>query len=549
MKRAALYARVSSDDQRNNYSIPTQLEDALRFARDQAYTVVGDQFVDPETGQDTSGRDGAVCAFVDDYTSLELSRPSLDAAIYFLDTVGYDVLVVHSLDRLARDPYIRRTLELELEQRGAKVEYVLGSYEDTPEGEVRKDLDATFGKWENAKRVERTLRGKRGKAQSGKFVAGKPAYGYYICIEAKGGLAVNEAQARIVIWIFQRYVNEGMSIRQIAKRLTEKGIPNHSGRKKWGKSSVARILKNTTYIGRCYYNKNKRVGRKKLVNRPRAEWIEIEVTPIVDRALFDAAQARLNQNHKEVRRRPQRFYLLGGMVYCAFCERPYSSQTQKASSKNRRKNDKQSYRHRTKEGHCLNRQVSASRLEPVVWDEIVKLLKDPKTLREGYEQAIEQQRAKHARQRALLEQLGRQQVKLEQKLNNLTAAYIDPDIPLSKGEYLAQRVGVDNELKEVGRKIEELSQELDDIPTPAELATLEAFAAEVGQELDTELAAEEVREILDILHVKVYIAEGDNIRIEGWFRTQSSRLLSTASVRCAPQPPPPPSLASRAPGP
>ena len=34
-----------------------------------------------------------------------------------------------------------------------------------PEGEVRKDMDATFAKWENAKRVERCNRGKRGKAE------------------------------------------------------------------------------------------------------------------------------------------------------------------------------------------------------------------------------------------------------------------------------------------------------------------------------------------------------------------------------------------------
>jgi DNA invertase Pin-like site-specific DNA recombinase len=65
------------------------------------------------------------------------------------------------LDRLARDPYIRRRLELEFEKRGAVVECVPGKYDQTPEGEVRKDLKATFAKWKNAKRVERSQRGKK----------------------------------------------------------------------------------------------------------------------------------------------------------------------------------------------------------------------------------------------------------------------------------------------------------------------------------------------------------------------------------------------------
>lgn len=92
--------------------------------------------------------------------------------------MGFDVLVVHALDRMARDPYIRQTLERELLAHGAKVEYVLGNYDETPEGEVRKDLEATFARWENAKRVERCNRGKREKARNGLFVCGKAIYGY-----------------------------------------------------------------------------------------------------------------------------------------------------------------------------------------------------------------------------------------------------------------------------------------------------------------------------------------------------------------------------------
>ena len=79
---------------------------------------------------------------------------------------------------------------------------MLGDYDDTPEGEVRKDMEATFSKWEQAKRVERIKRGKMGKAEKGLFVAGAPPYGYIVDKNAPGGLRVCEEQAEVVRRIF-----------------------------------------------------------------------------------------------------------------------------------------------------------------------------------------------------------------------------------------------------------------------------------------------------------------------------------------------------------
>ena len=119
---------------------------------------------------DVEKNENSIPAYVDDYSCREMNRPSLDAALTYLEEVGFEVVVVHSIDRLARDPYIRQTLEMEFFRRSAKVEFALGNYDDSPEGEVRKDMDATFAKWENAKRVEPCNRGKRGKAEK----AGRP---------------------------------------------------------------------------------------------------------------------------------------------------------------------------------------------------------------------------------------------------------------------------------------------------------------------------------------------------------------------------------------
>jgi site-specific DNA recombinase len=228
-KRAILYARVSTDDQRGNYSIPTQVDECLQYIKKKGYSLVGNHYIDPATGRDVTTADG-IRAFVDDYSSREISRPGLNAALDYLESVGFDIVVVHALDRLARDPYVRQTLEMEFNRHDARVEYVLGNYEETPEGEVRKDLDATFAKWENARRVERSKRGKRGKAESGLFVGGRPPFGYRIDRQADGGLAIDDEQAAVVQRIFNLYVHDRQSIRGIVNILTAEEVKNQSGK-------------------------------------------------------------------------------------------------------------------------------------------------------------------------------------------------------------------------------------------------------------------------------------------------------------------------------
>ena len=514
-ERAVISARVSDDVQRSNYSIPTQLTACLEYIKEKNYTLVGDRFVDLETGQDAQSGNGAIPAYVDDFTSTELSRPMLDAAFQYLELVGFDVLVIHSLDRLARDPYIRQTLEIEFARHGARVEYIKGDYDDSPEGEVRKDLDATFAKWENAKRVERCNRGKKGKARDGKFVAGRAPYGYRMNESEPGGLAVVEDEIEVVRRIFRLFVDESESIRGVARILTYDEIPTPQGRNaRWGKSTVHRVLRNTAYIGRIYYNKHRRKG-KRLVVRDKSEWIEIAITPTVEEEIFEMAQKRLDHNREIRRRRPKRFYLLSGAVFCGECKRPYICQTAVAG-KNRRKNDAPYYRHRKKEGHCINRQVSARWLEPKVWAEIEKLLTEPDRLRRGYEISLARQQAVHEKKRVYLETLKRGEIKLQQQMHNLTTAYIDPDIGMTKAEYVAQRAEIEKGLAEDRGKMTSLERELDQSSVVA-FPELEAFVTEIHKGLDTgELTPEIKQRIINILHIKVIIELDGEVWLDGW---------------------------------
>lgn len=514
-KRAIIYCRVSTDDQRDNYSIPTQLAECVRYAEHKGYTVVGDQYVDPVTGRDVTDPEGAIVAYVDDYSSLEISRPSLDAAYDYLERVGYDVVIAYSLDRMDRDPYKLRLHEFGFAKQGATVEYVRGEYDNSPEGQFLKNVVSAAAKLDNDWRIERFNRGKRGKAKRGLFVAGTPPFGYKLDPKEPGGLRVVEEEAAAVRWIFNLYVTEGLSIYQIITRLDEAGIkPRRGG--KWKKSSIAHILVNSSYIGKTFYNKNKRNG-KRLELRDRSEWIEFSVTPIIEENIFEEAQSRLEFNRECRRRQAVRFYLLTGMVLCENCGRVYLSQ-----SDHRHGKTKISYRHRTgKYGTgCMNREVNGELLEKIAWDKVTALLLDPSSLEEGYAQALQKERAAKSHQIELRTQLYEAIKKNELRKQNLTAAYTDPEIKLSKSEFIAQRSQIDKELKEIGAQLKDLEQALEGLPDPDEYKNLARFSEEIKARIsgdDWNPTPENKRKILELLHVKIWLTPEGTGRVVGWF--------------------------------
>jgi len=531
-KRAAIYCRVSTDAQRDNYSIPTQLAACLIHAKRAGYALTGDRYVSTVNGLDTVPEDStAALAYVDDYTSRELSRPSLDAALNFMERVGFDVLIIHSLDRLARDPYIRQTLEKEVQRRGAEVEYVLGNYDDSPEGEVRKDLEATFAKWENTKRTERSLRGKRGKAEHGLYVQGRAPFGYLSDPTVPGGLRIEPETAAVVQEIFRLISDGELTVRGVARHLTEQQIPSPQGNSHWAHQSILKILTNEAYAGMAHYNMTTTRGSR-VTLRERSEWISIPVNAIVNGLTWETVQQKLADNRKLKRRETKHFYRLSGMVVCADCERAYVSQ---AIASNPGEPYYRYYVHRQRDGACEHRCISARKLEGRVWAKVSSVILDPERLREGYLAALEQQADTLQRRREHLEVLKRALFKLEQRRDKLTRTYTDPDVKMTKAEYLAQRAEIDEEMTNVTKQIADREAELAGIPQPPDLETFEAFTAAIRQALANKVdpEPEQKRRALEMLHIKVYVSDNKEAEVKGWYSPGFS-LSSTPSPSLCP---------------
>jgi site-specific DNA recombinase len=258
---AVIYARVSTDEQGRGYSLPTQIEACRKYAIDRGYRVLKE--------------------FTDDYTGDSIDRPGLNDLREFVSSHSIEKVIVYCVDRLARKLVFQLLIDNEFEEIGIRMEYVLGQYEDTEEGRLYKQIQASVAEYEKGKIQERCKRGKRGKAQSGHVLCGcRPPYGYIVRSEPhKSWLEIDEKEAKVVRMVFNWYVDgEGgsgpLSIQNIALRLTKMHIPTrgdkvrHVAKKKgngvWTAGMVRHILLNQTYIGVWHYGKTKMVpdGKK-----------------------------------------------------------------------------------------------------------------------------------------------------------------------------------------------------------------------------------------------------------------------------------------------
>ena len=99
-----------------------------------------------------------------------------------------------------------------------------------------------------------------------------------------------------VRWMYRAFVEEGKPEREIADVLNERGITTDLGRP-WTRGTVHQVLINEKYIGNNVWNRVSFKLKKKRVRNSPDMWIRADgaFEPIVDRTLFDAAQAIIRE--------------------------------------------------------------------------------------------------------------------------------------------------------------------------------------------------------------------------------------------------------------
>lgn len=169
--------------------------------------------------------------------------------------------------------------------------------------------------------TRRMYRGRVKSLNEGCFIAAAP-FGYRnAIINKKHTLEIYEPEAKFVRMIFDMYVNQNMGITAIARHLEILGV---LGKKNVPiqPSTVSRMLKNYTYIGRIVWNKSKSVKDKKTqIKTDVKDWISVPGlhNAIIDEDTFFKAQEIIHNRYSPPTDIKELKNPLAGLLKCANC--------------------------------------------------------------------------------------------------------------------------------------------------------------------------------------------------------------------------------------
>ena len=398
--RAAIYARVSSDQQAQQGTIDSQVM-ALR-QRVQA---------------DGLTLDDELCFLDDGYSGSTLVRPALERLRDIAWAGGFHRLYVHAPDRLARKYAWQVLLVEELQRSGVDLVFLNRTIGISPEEDLLLQMQGMIAEYERAKIMERSRRGKRHAAQRGavNVLAGAP-YGYrYVSKHIAGGQAYYQIipeQARVVRQIFEWVGRDCLSLRTVCLRLKQLGIRSPKGKSHWDPQVIGKLLKHPAYKGSAIFGRT-RVGERRPRLRPIRgtpeqprhaksrfkgtieDQITILVPAIVSAELFDAAAEQLAANQKHNRQRQRGpSYLLQGLLECGCCGYAYYGK----GSTRFAANPAAPYPYYRCIGMdafrfggtriCQNKPLRLDRLDAAVWADVRAVLEHPEELRQEFERRL-----------------------------------------------------------------------------------------------------------------------------------------------------------------
>ena len=387
MRMAAIYARVSSDRQKENDTIGSQLAALNEFARNEAFSVP-EQWIFQDEG----------------YSGATLVRPGLERLRDLACEGSLEAVLIHSPDRLSRKYAYQVLLVEEFSRHGIEIVFIKSAKASTPEEQLLLQFQGMIAEYERAQITERTRRGKRFRAKSGliNVLSGAP-YGYKYIKKTETSSAyyhVIEEEAEVVRTVYKLYVQDALSINAIARWLNDHQVPTRKKKSLWERSTIWAMLRNPAYKGRACFGKTRSVERQKITRplrmrggysprcsankeRPREQWIEIPVPALVSEELFELAQEKLQYNKKHSPRRTIEPTLLQSMLVCKSCGYAYyrsSTRTSKRKLYYYRCIGSDNYRF-ARGRKCYNRPIRQDYLDGIVWTKVVELLTNPDLVR------------------------------------------------------------------------------------------------------------------------------------------------------------------------
>jgi site-specific DNA recombinase len=489
MRMAAIYARVSSEQQREAHTIASQTAALIAWART----------LDVEVPK--------AWIFEDEgYSGATLERPGLERVRDLAAEGQIQAVLVHSPDRLSRKYAYQILLIEELARHGVETRFLNAPQGATAEDQLLVQFQGMIAEYERAQILERSRRGKRHRARAGEIsvLSGAP-YGYHYVRktdEMLASYAIIDNEARVVRQIYEHYTATGWSIGAITRWLNDQGVATRKPGARWERSVVWAILRNPAYRGTACFGKTRLTKRQRVTRRlrlrggiaardsanherPREEWIEIPVPALIDESTFARAQELLHENKIRARRRTITPSLVQGLVSCRQCGYALSRISTRSSARlihYYRCIGSDGWRH-LGGPRCESRPVRQDLLDEIVWTEVIRLLEDPTLIQQELDRRLAVARAADpTRQRE--QALQRDLVRVGKSIERMLTAYQEDLLSL---EQLRERMPPLRQRERALRtEVQSIAEQTRERATYLHLAeTLSAFLARLREAADT----------------------------------------------------------------
>ena len=293
--RCAIYTRKSTEeglDQAFN-SLDAQREACAAYILSQA----GEGWSPVPTLYDDGG-----------YSGGSMDRPGLQRLLADIGRGLVDVVVVYKIDRLTRSLADFAKIVERLDARGASFVSVTQAFNTTTSmGRLTLNVLLSFAQFEREVGAERVRDKIAASRKKGMWMGGNPPLGYDV---KDRKLVINEIEVETIRWLFSRYL-ELRSIPKLKVEVEMRGIRTktfiartgrHVGSQRWYIGPLRHLLRNRVYVGEAVHKGTAYPGEHKA---------------ILDREIFDAVQAALDEGCVQIKQRIVRRSpgLLTGLVF------------------------------------------------------------------------------------------------------------------------------------------------------------------------------------------------------------------------------------------
>ena len=314
-KRVAAYCRVSTDREDQANSFESQQRYFRQYIEREPNWELVEVFADEgKTGTNTKKR--------------KAFNRMIDAAM----RGELDLIITKEISRFARNTLDSIGYTRELKKRGIGVIFLNDNINTLdPDAELRLTILSSIAQEESRKTSERVKWGQKRRMEQG-VVFGQSMLGYDV---KEGQMTVNEAGARTVRKIFDKFVNENKGCFVIARELKEEGV-DPMRCKEWSNTVILRVLRNEKYCGDLVQKKTYTpdyFSHDKKYNRGQEEFVILRDhhTPIVSRETFEQAARILDSRamSPEGKAKHANRFCFSGKIKCGKCGRSFVSKTRR----------------------------------------------------------------------------------------------------------------------------------------------------------------------------------------------------------------------------